>query len=74
MKNTDNPDELDSDDAAAIEERAKELYLEGRALRQEDPETAKEKFQEIMRIVPKTSEYYKKAFKAFNKIGEEDSK
>lgn len=74
VKNTDNPDELDSDDAAAIEERAKELYLEGRALRQEDPKTAREKFQEIMRIVPKTSEYYKKAFKAFNKLGEEDSK
>lgn len=74
VKNTDNPDELDSDDAAAIEERAKELYLEGRALRQEDPETAREKFKEIMRIVPKTSEYYKKAFKAFGKLGEEDSK
>ncbi|HNW82505.1 MAG TPA: tetratricopeptide repeat protein [bacterium] len=74
VKNTDDPNEIDSDDAVAIEERAKELYIEGRALRQEDPKTAREKFREIMSIVPKTSEYYKKAFKAFNKLNSEDSK
>lgn len=74
VKNTDDPNELEGDDAAALEERAKELYIEGRALRQEDPDTAREKFREIMKIVPKTSDYYKKAFKAFNKINSKDSK
>lgn len=74
VKNAENPEELDANDPEALEERAKELYIEGRALRQEDPKTAREKFREIMNIVPKTSTYYKKAFKAFNDLGSEDSK
>lgn len=73
VKNTEDPNELDSDDAEALEERAKELYIEGRALRQENPDVAREKFREIMRIVPKNSTYYKKAFKAFNKMSSEES-
>jgi len=62
--------ELDENDSEAINERAKELYIEGRALRDEDPETARDRFREVMKIVPKTNEYYKKAFKAFNKLNE----
>lgn len=61
-------EELDENDVEAINERAKELYIEGRALREEDPDTARERFREVMRIVPKTNEYYKKAFKAFNRL------
>ncbi len=62
--------ELDENDADAINERAKELYIEGRALRDEDPETARDRFREVMKIVPQTNEYHKKAFKAFNKLNE----
>jgi len=61
--------EMDEED---INERAKELYLEGRALRIEDPELAREKFREIMKIVPKDNEYYQKAFRSFNRLGRDD--
>lgn len=62
--------ELDENDVDAINERAKELYIEGRALRDEDPDLARDKFREVMKIVPKDNPYYKKAFKAFGKLGE----
>jgi predicted Zn finger-like uncharacterized protein len=61
--------EMDEED---INERAKELYLEGRALRIEDPELAREKFREVMRIVPKDNEYYQKAFRSFNRLHREN--
>ncbi len=65
---TDGFQGMDQADVEAILERAKELYVEGRALRKENPAAAKQKFQEVMKIVPKGNRYYEKAFKAFNKL------
>ncbi len=59
-------------DEEDINERAKELYLEGRALRVEDPELARERFREVMRIVPKDNEYYQKSFRSFNRLHREN--
>ena len=59
---------MEQRDVEAVLERAKELYVEGRALRNEDPETARQKFREVMKIVPKGNRYYQKAFKAFKKL------
>ena len=62
--------ELDENDVEAINERAKELYIEGRALRDDDPDMARDKFREVMKIVPKDNPYHQKAFKAFNRLNE----
>ncbi|HDT11654.1 MAG TPA: tetratricopeptide repeat protein, partial [bacterium] len=59
-------------DEEEINERAKELYLEGRALRIEDPELAREKFREVMKMVPKDNEYYQKSFRSFNRLNKEN--
>lgn len=59
---------MEQRDVEAVLERAKELYIEGRALRNEDPDAARQKFREVMKIVPKGNRYYQKAFKAFKKL------
>jgi len=59
---------MEQKDVEAVLERAKELYVEGRALRNEDPEAARQKLREVMKIVPKGSRYYQKAFRAFKKL------
>ena len=59
---------MDKADIEAVLERAKELYVEGRALRKENPEAARQKFREVMKIVPKGNRYYEKAFRAFKKL------
>ena len=60
---------MDQADIEAVIERAKELYVEGRALRKENPKAARQKFREVMKIVPKGNRYYEKAFRAFKKLG-----
>ncbi len=60
------------DDDEELNERAKELYLEGRALRIEDPQLARERFREVMRIVPKDNEYYKRASRSLNRLQREN--
>ncbi len=45
-------------------EEAKKLYMEGRALKDSNPEKAKEKFEEVLKTVPKDNKYYKKAKKS----------
>lgn len=59
---------MEQGDVEAVLDRAKELYVEGRALRNENPEVARQKFREVMKIVPKGNRYYQKAFKAFKKL------
>jgi len=59
---------MEQKDVEAVLERAKELYVEGRALRKENPEEARKKFREVMKIVPKGNRYYEKALKAYRKI------
>ncbi|MFO7735303.1 MAG: tetratricopeptide repeat protein [bacterium] len=45
--------------------KAKQLYMKGKIMQKNDPEAAKQNFREVMKILPKENEYYKKAFKAF---------
>ena len=61
-------EELEESDPEAQDEKAKELYSEARVLKDEDPKAAIDRLNEIMKSVPKTNEYYKKAFKLFNEI------
>ena len=61
-------EELEENDPEAQDEKAKELYTEARVLKDEDPKAAIDRLNEIMKSVPKTNEYYKKAFKLFNEI------
>lgn len=67
MKNV-TVEELEGNDPDAQEERAKDLYNEAKVLKDEDPKAAVDRLNEIMKILPKTNEYYKKAFKLFNEI------
>ncbi|HNT26700.1 MAG TPA: FHA domain-containing protein [bacterium] len=46
------------------EGKAKTLYMEAVSLKESDPEAAKEKFKEVMKLVPNDNKYYKKAKKA----------
>lgn len=66
---TDGFQGMDQADVEAVLERAKELYVEGRALRKENPEAARNKFREVMKIVPKGNRYYEKASRAYKKLG-----
>ena len=58
------------EDQESLNERIEDLYEEGKDLMEDDPEEAKKLFQEVMKIAPKGNEYYKKAFKAFNKLNQ----
>ncbi len=49
-------------------EQAKTLYMEGVSLKDSSPEKAKEKFEEVLKIVPKDNKYYKKAKKALKEM------
>ena len=60
------------EDQESLNERIQDLYEEGKDLREDDPEEAKKLFQEVMKIAPKGSEYYKKASKALNKLKEQE--
>lgn len=46
------------------EAKAKTLYMEAVSLKETDPDKAKEKFKEVMKLVPEDNKYYKKAKKA----------
>lgn len=46
------------------EGKAKTLYMEAVSLKESDPGAAKEKFQEVLKLVPSDNKYYKKAKKA----------
>ena len=65
-----DPDDLDKNNPAAINSRAKELYEEAKNMKDEDPEGAKALLQELLKTVPKNNEYYQKAFKALNQLNE----
>ena len=62
------------EDQEALKEKIQDLYEDGKDLMEDDPEEAKRLFQEVMKLAPKGSEYFKKAFKAFNKIKEQEQK
>ena len=49
-------------------DRAKKLYMEGRAKKASDPDAAREKLEEVLKLVPKTNKYYKKAKKLLRKL------
>ena len=46
------------------EAKAKTLYMEAVSLKESDPDKAKEKFKEVLNLVPADNKYYKKAKKA----------
>ena len=48
--------------------KAKKLYMEGRSMRESDPETAREKLEKVLEIVPPSNKYYKKAKKVLRKM------
>jgi len=48
--------------------RAKKLYMEGRSKKNSDPDAAREKLEEVLKLVPKTNKYYKKAKKLLRKL------
>ena len=48
--------------------RAKKLYMEGRSKKSSDPDAAREKLEEVLKLVPKTNKYYKKAKKLLKKL------
>ncbi len=48
--------------------KAKKLYMEGRSMRESDPETAREKLEKVLELVPSNNKYYKKAKKVLRKL------
>ncbi len=50
------------------EMKAKQLYMEGKVIAGDDPEQARKKFKEVLKLVPEGSKYYKKAESALKKL------
>ena len=48
--------------------KAKKLYMEARSLRDSDPESAREKFEKVLDLIPEGSKYFKKAKKSLRKL------
>lgn len=49
-------------------ERAKKLYMEGRSKKASDPDAARDKLEQVLKLVPKSNKYYKKAKKLLKKL------
>lgn len=54
----------DSGGGSYDEGKAKTIYMEAVSLKESDPDAAKAKFKEVLKLVPSDNKYYKKAKKA----------
>jgi tetratricopeptide (TPR) repeat protein len=52
----------------ALSAKAKELYEEGYRLKDTDPDTARERWKLVMKVVPNNNEYYRKAKQRLNAL------
>jgi len=65
-----NPDSREATSGlAAIKRNAEQIYSEGYALKERDPDAARKRFQDVIDMVPAGDEWAKKAQKRLNELG-----